>query len=193
MWQRPGRSASLALCRQVGENGRSMRWPRPTSVAVCNHPRAPVAFAQRRAHGASCPRWNPCPTWAATARRIRLNGGTLLRRWSRAFGVDESVDTPGSVTAGRYRPAGDGHPSTTAVTDCLQRSTHALGRAALERALSELAPGGVYLAGPVTWPAGGLLHHRFTLTAVPVRPEPGGPPWRSVLCGTVPRVTPGGR
>ena len=30
----------------------------------------------------------------------------------------------------------------------------------------DLAPGGVYRATPVTWDAGGLLHHRFTLTAV---------------------------
>lgn len=44
------------------------------------------------------------------------------------------------------------------------RPTRALGRAALGRALSGLAPGGVYLAGPVTRPAGGLLHHPFTLT-----------------------------
>ena len=36
-----------------------------------------------------------------------------------------------------------------------------------------LAPGGVYLAGPVTWIAGGLLHRRFTLTGLPV--EAGGP------------------
>ena len=44
-----------------------------------------------------------------------------------------------------------------------------LARAALERhpraeALLGLAPGGVYRAIPVTWNAGGLLHHRFTLT-----------------------------
>src|SRR6476646_5381663 len=63
------------------------------------------------------------------------------------------------------RPAGDGHPSRTAVADCLQRSTRVLGRAALERTLSELAPGGVYRADLVTQAAGGLLHHRFTLTA----------------------------
>ena len=31
--------------------------------------------------------------------------------------------------------------------------------------LLDLAPGGVYLAGPVTRPAGELLPHRFTLTA----------------------------
>src|SRR5690606_1313752 len=41
---------------------------------------------------------------------------------------------------------------------------------------------------PVTRCAGGLLHHRFTLAAVARRPRR-----RSVLCGTVPRVTPGGR
>jgi hypothetical protein len=35
----------------------------------------------------------------------------------------------------------------------------------LSRALLDLAPGGVYLATPVAWGAGGLLHHRFTLTS----------------------------
>ena len=39
-----------------------------------------------------------------------------------------------------------------------------LGRAALKRVLYGLAPGGVYLAVPVTRNAGGLLHHLFTLT-----------------------------
>lgn len=52
--------------------------------------------------------------------------------------------------------------------------------------LLDLAPGGVYLAVRVTSDAGGLLHHRFTLTG-----DRG--PRRSVFCGTVPRVTPGGR
>src|SRR5450755_4270499 len=33
--------------------------------------------------------------------------------------------------------------------------------------LLDLAPGGVYLAVPVTRDAGGLLHHRFTLTGAP--------------------------
>ena len=38
----------------------------------------------------------------------------------------------------------------------------------------DLAPGGVYLAAWVTPGAGGLLHHRFTLTPGPARrPEPG--------------------
>jgi hypothetical protein len=107
--------------------------------------------------------------------------------------VDESVGTPGSVYARRCRRATDGHPSRVRVAAHLQRSTRKLGRAALERLLSDLAPGGVYLATPVPWRAGGLLHHRFTLTASPARPEPGGSTWRSAFCGTVPRVTPGGR
>src|ERR1700728_2306746 len=68
-----------------------------------------------------------------------------------------------------------------------------IGRAALERSrrepsvpLFDLAPGGVYRAAAVTCGAGGLLHHRFTLTP---RQDAG----RSVFCGTVPRVTPGRR
>ena len=50
----------------------------------------------------------------------------------------------------------------------------------------DLAPGGVYRAAAVTCGAGGLLHHRFTLTPALTR-------GRSVFCGTVPRVTPGRR
>ena len=61
--------------------------------------------------------------------------------------------------------ASGGHPSTTYVAARLQRPTRELGRAALERSLSGLAPGGVYRAAPVTRHAGGLLHHRFTLTS----------------------------
>ena len=78
--------------------------------------------------------------------------------------VDGLTDTPGSVLPCRYQRGSSGHPSTDAVADALQRPTRTLGRAALKRALSGLAPGGVYLAFPVTREAGGLLHHRFTLT-----------------------------
>ncbi len=49
----------------------------------------------------------------------------------------------------------------------------------------DLAPGGVYQATTVSCGAGGLLHHRFTLTLR----RAGG---RSALCCTFPRVTPGG-
>jgi len=78
--------------------------------------------------------------------------------------VDGLTDTPGSVFPRCYRRGSSGHPSTDAVADALQRPTRTLGRAALKRVLSGLAPGGVYLAFPVTREAGGLLHHRFTLT-----------------------------
>src|SRR5690349_18587462 len=61
-----------------------------------------------------------------------------------------------------------------------------LGRAALGRILSDLAPGGVCLAAPVARRTGGLLHHRFTLTG-PRRSTNR----RSVLCGTDPAGCPG--
>src|SRR3954470_9178668 len=77
--------------------------------------------------------------------------------------ADESACKPGSVPR-RERRSGD-HPSRAAVADSLQRSTRELGRAALERSLSDLAPGGVCRAARVTPGAGGLLHHRFTLAA----------------------------
>src|SRR3954451_16552005 len=74
----------------------------------------------------------------------------------------------------RGTPVGD-HPSRAAVADDLVRYTPELGRAALERSreerapLLDLAPGGVCRAVPVARNAGGLLHHRFTLTASPWR------------------------
>src|SRR3954463_8425932 len=80
---------------------------------------------------------------------------------------------------------GGGHPSRDAVAGALLaetlpaskglrrlRPTRELGRAALERSLSGLAPGGVYRAAPVTRRAGGLLHHRFTLARGRLAPTP---------------------
>src|SRR5690625_1963152 len=55
----------------------------------------------------------------------------------------------------------------------------------LSVSLFGFAPGGVCLAMPVTWRAGGLLHHRFTLTAA----RCGG----LLSVALIPRVTPGGR
>ena len=70
-----------------------------------------------------------------------------------------------------------------------------IGRAALNRSRrlvplarhcpSDLAPGGVYRAAAVTCGAGGLLHHRFTLTA---GPEPGGGLFSVALSRGSPRV-----
>ena len=82
--------------------------------------------------------------------------------------MGESACRPGSV---RPLARGGDHPSGTAVADSLVRSTreHRAGR---PRSLAQgtagspldLAPGGVYRAAAVTCGAGGLLHHRFTLT-----------------------------
>ena len=55
----------------------------------------------------------------------------------------------------------------------------------LKRSLSDLAPDEVYPAGPITRAAGGLLHHRFTLTC-----RRGGR--RSAFCCTFSRIAPGG-
>lgn len=88
------------------------------------------------------------------------------------------------VLSGRLR-AVDGHLSRDYVAAALQRSTRELGEQP-QRSLSDLAPGEVYRADRVTPVAGGLLHHRFTLTAAPEGTR------RSVFCGTVSRVAPGG-
>ena len=98
--------------------------------------------------------------WAA-----RGTGGQSTARWGR---VGEPACRPGSV---RPLARGDGHPSGTAVADSLVRSTRE-PRAGRPRTLAQgtvvplldLAPGGVYQATAVTCGAGGLLHHRFTLT-----------------------------
>ena len=119
--------------------------------------------------------------------------GNLLAVPSQVSGIEggEPACRPGSV---RPLARGGGHPSGTAVAGSLVRSTRE-HRAGSPRSLAQgaagspldLAPGGVYRAAAVTCGAGGLLHHRFTLT---VRRGRQG---RSVFCGTVPRVTPGRR
>ncbi len=145
---------------------------------------------------------SPGPRGPADSPQILPTGAlgpqkTPLRRRSGACTADESAYTPGSVSPGPCGPRGGGHPSRAVVAGSLVRSTRGLGRAALDRprrvvvpfgmaAPLDLAPGGVYLALRVTSEAGGLLHHRFTLTWT-LRSR------RSVFCGTVPRVTPGGR
>ncbi len=73
------------------------------------------------------------------------------------------TDTPGSVSSADHSMLGDGHPSRPYVAAWLKQPTRTLSEQ-LHCALSGLAPGGVYRATPVTWHAGGLLHHRFTLT-----------------------------
>ncbi len=112
-----------------------------------------------------------------------------------AGGADESAGTPGSV--GRGREAIPGWRSSISGCRCRQPpAVHPQARAGSPRTPAQprnpgapepfdLAPGGVYLAARVTPGAGALLPHRFTLTGVRGHR-------RSVFCGTVPRVTPGG-
>jgi hypothetical protein len=92
----------------------------------------------------------------------------LQRRRSGQDKGGEPTCRPGSV---HPLARGGGHPSGTAVADSLVRPTreHRAGR---PQSLAQgncvsppgLAPGGVYRAAAVTCGAGGLLHHRFTLT-----------------------------
>ncbi|CAG7630022.1 hypothetical protein SBRY_20622 [Actinacidiphila bryophytorum] len=112
----------------------------------------------------------------------------------RAWAADESGCRPGSVPGGlaarRVAAIHLGLPLPAASCGLPadsggQPSDVRAGGVSLRRPL-DLAPGGVYLAAQVALGTGGLLHHRFTLTG-----DRG--PRRSVFCGTVPRVTPGGR
>ncbi len=99
-------------------------------------------------------------------------------------GGGEPACTPDSVQAlacpGRPSLSADGCPPAPAAYPGRR------GRAALS--LLGLAPGGVYRAARVTPGAGALLPHRFTLTCAGSAGHR-----RSVLCGTVLRVTPTGR
>ena len=111
---------------------------------------------------------------------------------SRAQATDESTCKPGSVptrtsvTAIHLRlplpasssglPADSGGPPSYICAIRVVADTNLL----------DLAPGGVCRAVSVARNAGGLLHRRFTLTNAHAH-------WRSVFCGTVPRVTPGCR
>ena len=140
------------------------------------------------------PQVNPChgaPSLEASACRRRAIPATCLarlRRWSRPYIGGEPACRPGSVPA---LSAGGGHPSRTAVADSLVRSTrgHRAGSpqtlAQAPKGPLDLAPGGVYLAVSVTCDAGGLLHHRFTLT---FRPWPKGGLFSVALSRGSPRV-----
>ena len=102
----------------------------------------------------------------------------------------ESACKPASVPGRRSR--GGGHPSGTGVAAGLVRPTRGLDRAGLHGHVhGRCAPYSALLRVGFTEPtghpaAGALLPHRFTLA-------PGSRRWRSVLCGTVLRVTPTGR
>ena len=107
----------------------------------------------------------------------------------------ESACRPGSV---HPLARADGHPSGTAVASSLVRSTreHRAGRPQTlaqtprpkPQGPSDLAPGGVYRAAAVACGAGGLLHHRFTLTLGPASGRAKGGLFSVALSRGSPRV-----
>ena len=142
---------------------RRRRW---TPTATCG--RTPTTARGRRSTHSSAGRLSELGTpWGPGRFSEHISAGQRLV-------ADESGCRPGSVPRRRSRRRGDGHPSPVAVADHLQRPTRVLGRAALERTLSGLAPDGVYRADLVTQAAGGLLHHRFTLAPPPANRWRGG-------------------
>jgi hypothetical protein len=88
-----------------------------------------------------------------------------------------------------------GHPSGPAIADGLMRSTRRLGRAVLERLRSRGANAPPFR--PSSWwglPSRSGHPERWWSLTPPFHPyRSAETDRRSVLCGTVPRVTPGGR
>ena len=188
----PARQGLLARAETVAVHDfqRALRSPRRIARPSAGRPIGPVPTAVKGRRGSV----NRTPWRRESGRHdpTRARPETRRRRWRRRT----SRPVRRVLCPSRRGASGGGHPSRPAVAGRLQRPTRRLGRAALKRLRRSpprggdplgLAPGGVYLATPVTRSAGGLLPHRFTLTAAVM------PPWRSVFCGTVPRVTPGCR
>ncbi len=89
-----------------------------------------------------------------------------------------------------------GHPSRPVVAGGLERSTRRLGRAALERlrrTAADRRPFSTLLRVGFTEPhrSPGALVVSYTTVSPSPALSPKRHRWRSVLCGTVPRVTPG--
>jgi hypothetical protein len=173
-----------------GQSNTNSCGPGSTANAAANAITAATARSMRRVLSL-CSLTIRCPRESLRTTHCRRAGSGPYPRNGSAPGItasqsyvrDELACKPDSVHPDIR--AGD-HPSRTVVADGLVRSTRELGRAALERSLSDLAPGGVCRAARVTPDAGGLLHRRFTLAGRRSTR-------RSAFCGTVPRVTPGGR
>lgn len=110
------------------------------------------------------------PCHSAGTRDVRGTG----RPVSRVLGPRADCSVPG----------GD-HPSRPRIAPRLERPTRMLGRAALDRILSGLAPDGVYHATHVA--------ARPVVSCTTFSPLPAANGGRSVFCGTGLRVSPSGR
>ena len=170
--------------------------PDPSRCSRSGH-RQPAPDVQMAPRHATCNAPAPsmsattCPAWRAPLLPLPF-GVTVSSPVSYLSRADvdrgEPACRPGSVP----RVArGGGHPSRAAVADGLVRSTrgHRAGSpqtlAQAPKGPLDLAPGGVYLAVSVTCDAGGLLHHRFTLT---LQPKPKGGLLSVALSRGSPRV-----
>lgn len=101
-----------------------------------------------------------------------LNEIRYTHKQARKKEESEWACKPGFVLSGQIPERGN-HFSTMTVTCHLEQPTRKETEADRLRSLFRassllfgLAPDGVYQARPVTWPAGELLPHRFTLTPV---------------------------
>ena len=133
---------------------------------------------------------------ASALERVSIRGLRPLLNHRR--GGDEPAYKPGLVVgdhlskAARCRVAQATYPDAS----CEQHSDGVRSR---RTGLLGLAPGGVYLAIPVTWDAGGLLHRRFTLTRCRAvcflwHCPAGHPGWAlptTLLCGARTFLSPG--
>ena len=167
--------------------------PTSTASSPAGWPRIPIPATRRwtacdglgEVPDPVCEPTVACPSPSRSPSTFRAPTGPGARWGDEPACKPDSVPGPepgwrSSICDDRCRPPGAIYPEARA------SSPRTLPRVP-GGTLLDLAPGGVCLATPVTRGAGGLLHHRFTLTPTPLR-EPG----RSVLCGTVPRVAPGG-
>jgi len=121
--------------------------------------------------------------FTAPHRKSGLVGVGIRRPVSRVLCSGEFVAGVAAIHLGVPLPARSSDPPADSGGPPSDVCAHPDGPDVLD-----LAPGGVYRATPVTRGAGGLLHHRFTLTA-----GSGEARRRFVLCGTVPRLAPGCR
>jgi hypothetical protein len=129
---------------------------------------------------------------------LSADSTALSRRFRRSTGVRRTGWPIGRVLSRRpSRAVGGDHLSTTTVAGRLQRSTRALGRAALRRARAACPKARDFLtllrvgfAEPFRSP-GTLVVSCTTVSPLP-HLTLSGAVWRSAFCGTVPRVTPGG-
>ena len=185
----PARRSPKASRSRKFPTGSAISRSRPLSTFMVTWSLRPPAARVTRSIAPSAARRHMCPECARPDPRV------ILRRRSRPYEGGEPACRPGSV---RPLARGGGHPSGTAVADSLVRSTreHRAGRPqALAQALrpkpqgpSDLAPGGVYLAARITPGAGGLLHHRFTLTPGPAEDRAKGGLLSVALSRGSPRV-----